>query len=106
MPHIVNGHPIPEEWIREETQRIGCDLRLKATKDEAERARQVQVAARHSAVDRMLVELAAAGDPRPIDPRVIEEEVRLVERLFRLQRTYAEMTAGAAHPTEEQVSAF
>src|ERR1039458_8655332 len=30
MPYLVNGQPVPEEWIREEEQRIGPDLRFNA----------------------------------------------------------------------------
>ena len=73
----------------------------------------------------MLVEQAAANDPRPIDPRAIEEEVarqkqagncrgafddsllrQWVERQFRLQRLHAEMVAGAARPEAREVEAF
>src|ERR1039458_6821006 len=51
---------VPEEWIREEEQRIGPDLRFNAIADEAERARQLRIAAQHSAIDRMLVAQTAA----------------------------------------------
>ena len=123
MPYLVNGQPVPEEWIREEEERTSHDLRLNAIADEAERARQLRIAAQHSAIDRMLVEQAAAQDPRPIDPQAVEQELQRqkqagncrtafddsflrqsVERQFRLQRTHAEMVAGAAQPRE--VEAF
>ena len=125
MPYLVNGQPVPEQWIREEEQRIGHDLRLETIADEAERARQLRIAAEHSAIDRMLVEQAAAQDPRPIDARAVEQEVQRqkqagnggaafddaflrqwVERQFRLQRTHAEMVAGAAQPAAREVEAF
>src|ERR1017187_9897977 len=117
MPYLVNGQPVPEEWIREEEQRLGHDLRFNAIADKAERERQLRIAAQHSAIDRMLVEQAAAQDSRPVDPQAVEQEVQRqkqasncrtafddsflrqsVERQFRLQRTHAEMVAGAAQP--------
>ena len=125
MPYLINGQPLPEEWIREEEQRIGPDLRFNAIADEAERARQLRIAAQHSAIDRMLVEQTAAQDPRPIDPQAVEQEVQRqkqagngrtasddgllrqwVELQFRLQRTHAEMVAGAAQPAAQEVEAF
>ena len=75
MPYLVNGQPVPEEWIREEEQRLTRDLRFQTIADEAERARQLRVAAEHSAIDRMLVELGAASDPRPVDTQAVEQEV-------------------------------
>jgi len=125
MPYLVNRQPIPEQWIGEEEQRLSHDLRFKAIADEAERARQLRIAAHHSAIDRMLVEQTAAQDPRPIDPQAIEREVerqkqagncrtafddthlrQWIERQFRLQRTHAEMVAGAASPSASEVEAF
>src|ERR1039457_3746289 len=125
MPYLVNGQPVPEEWIREEEQRLGHDLRFNAIADKAERERQLRIAAQHSAIDRMLVEQAAARDPRPIDSQAIMQEVQRqkqagncrtafddsflrqsVERQFRLQRTHAEMVAGAAQPAAREVEAF
>src|ERR1022692_2443408 len=125
MPYLINGQPLPEEWIREEEQRLGRDLRFNAIADEAGRVRQLRIAAQHSAIDRMLVEQAAAEDPRPIDPQAVEQEVQRqkqagngrtasddsllrqwVERQFRLQRTHAEMVAGAVQPAAQEVEAF
>ena len=125
MPYLINGQPLPEEWIREEEQRLGRDLRFNAIADEAGRVRQLRIAAQHAAIDRMLVEQAAAEDPRPIDPQAVEQEVQRqkqagngrtasddsllrqwVERQFRLQRTHAEMVAGAVQPAAQEVEAF
>jgi peptidyl-prolyl cis-trans isomerase C len=125
MPYLVNGQRVPEAWFREEEQRLGHDLRLNAIADEAERARQLRIAAQNSAIDRMLVEQATAQDPRPIDAQTIEQEVRRqrqagnrgtafedsflrqwVERQFRLQRTHSEMVAGSAQPAAREVEAF
>src|ERR1022692_4841311 len=125
MPYLVNGQRVPEAWFREEEQPLGHDLRLNAIADEAERARQLRIAAQNSAIDRMLVEQATAQDPRPIDAQTIEQEVRRqrqagnrgtafedsflrqwVERQFRLQRTHSEMVAGSAQPAAREVEAF
>jgi parvulin-like peptidyl-prolyl isomerase len=125
MPYLVDGQLIPEEWIGEEENRLSHDLRFKAIADEAERARQLRIAAHHSAIDRMLVEQTAAKDPRPIDPQAVEREVlrqkqtgncrtafddthlrQWIERQFRLQRTHAEMVAGATPPSAGEVEAF
>jgi len=125
MPYLVNWQPVPQAWIREEEERLGRDLRFQSIADEAERARQLRIAAQQSAIDRMVVEQAAAKDPRPIDPQAIEQEVQRqkqagncrtafddgllrqqVERLFRLQRLHAEMTAGAVPPAALEVEAF
>lgn len=114
-----------EEWVREEEQRLGHDVRFQAITDEAERERQLRIAAQHLAIDRMLVEQAAAKDPRPVDPRAVEQEVQRqkqaancrsafddgalrqwTERQFRLQRTHADMVAGAVPPAAQEVEAF
>jgi len=125
MPYVVNGQAVSEELILRESERIGRDPRWKTIPDEAERARRLRAAAEHSAIDRMLVEQAAANDPRPIDANVFEQALkrqkltgrcreafddsmlrREIERQFRLQRTSSEMAAGAAKPTAAEVEAF
>src|ERR1039458_5435269 len=62
MPYLVNGQPVPEEWIREEEQRLTRDLRFQTIADEAERARQLRVAAEDSGIARLLVERGAASE--------------------------------------------
>ena len=118
MPYLVNGQAVSEELIRQESERIGRDLRWKTIPDEAERARRLRAAAEYSAIDRVLVEQAAANDPRPIDANAFEQALkrqkltggcreafddsllrREIERQFRLQRTSGEMAAGAAKAT-------
>jgi parvulin-like peptidyl-prolyl isomerase len=125
MPYLVNGQAVSEELIRQESERIGRDLRWKTIPDEAERARRLRAAAEYSAIDRVLVEQAAANDPRPIDASAFEQALeqqkltggcreafddsllrRQIERQFRLQRTSSEMAAGAAKATAEEVEAF
>jgi len=125
MPYMVNGQLVPEDMIRQEGERIGRDLRWQSIPDEAERARLLRCAAERSAIDRVLVEQAAASDPRPIDAGALEEEVRRqkaqwgcrsafddsqlrqwIERHFRLQRTTREMVAGARKPTAREIKAF
>src|ERR1035438_6113161 len=85
MPYLVNGQPVPEEWIREEEQRLTRDLRFQTIADEAERARQLRVAAARSTKGR-------CGSR--------------FERQFRLQRTCAEMMAGATPAEPHKVEAF
>src|ERR1017187_3832771 len=125
MPYMVNGQPIPEDLVREEERRLGRDPRWTPIPDQATNAAHLRAAAEYSVIARTLVEQAAASDPRPVDPDLIEREVRRaktegncrsafddsavrqwVERQFRLQRTHAEMVAGAAKPTQEGVQAF
>ena len=125
MPYLVNGQAVSEELIRQESERIGRDLRWKTIADEAERARRLRAAAEYSAIDRLLVEQAAADDPRPIDANAFEQALkrqkltggcreafddsllrREIERQFRLRRTSSEMAAGAAKATAAEVEAF
>jgi peptidyl-prolyl cis-trans isomerase C len=125
MPYLVNGQALSEELIRQESERIGRDLRWNTIPDETERARRLRAAAEYSAIDRVLVEQAAWSDPRPIDARAFEQALkqqkltggcreafddsllrREMERQFRLRRTSSEMAAGAAKPTAEEVEAF
>ena len=125
MPYKVNGQPVPEELIREEGGRIGRDPRWQGIPDEAARAAQIRSAAENSAIGRILVEQAAASDPRPIDPQLIEREVQQMksgancrsafddtavrqwaEKHFRIQRATREMVSGAVKPTAGQVEAF
>jgi parvulin-like peptidyl-prolyl isomerase len=73
----------------------------------------------------VLVEQAAARDPRPVDPAVLEREVQRmkgagncrsafddshvrqwVERQLRVQRVQGEMVAAAAKPAAEEIEAF
>ena len=58
MPYVANGQPVAEELIRQESERIGRDLRWRSVPDEAERASRIRAAAEHSAVNRILVEPA------------------------------------------------
>jgi hypothetical protein len=74
---------------------------------------------------RILIEQAAANDPRPIDATILEQEVarqsaqwgcrtgfdqgdlrRLAERNLRIQRTRKEMIATAPKPPAEEIEAF
>jgi parvulin-like peptidyl-prolyl isomerase len=124
MPYIVNGQPVPAELVREESKRLSRDLRWQSIPDEAERALQLEAAAEQSAIDKLLIEQAAAADPRPIEPANLESEVARVksngngsgtpddtalrawtEKQLRIQRTLDEIMTGAAQPTPEQVRA-
>ena len=125
MPILVNGQHVPDEWIREERQRVGLDLRWNSIADAGEREARLWQAAEHAAVDRMLLEQAAAADPRPIDAAVLEAEVarrktagacrsafddtylrNLIEQHLRVGRLLGEFTAGAAKPTLAQTEEF
>lgn len=125
MPYLVNGQTVSEDLIREEEERIGRDSRWAAIPDEAERARHLRAAAEYSAVDKALIEQAAANDPRPVDARAIEQEVQRqkaaagcrsafddsgvrqwVERQFRVQRIMQEMVSEAPKPSKEEISGF
>jgi parvulin-like peptidyl-prolyl isomerase len=125
MPYVVNGHTVPKELIRQESERISRDLTLQSIADEAERARRLRGAAEQSAVDRMLIAQAAANDQRPLDKDALEREVQrlmtqrgcrngddeaalrqFVEHQLRCERTAREMVAGAPDPSPDEVEAF
>jgi hypothetical protein len=125
MPYIVNGQAVPEALIREEGERIGRDPRWQGIPGEAARVKQIRAAAENSAIGRILVEQAAAQDPRPVDSQLIEREVQQMksgancrtafddtavrqwaEKHIRIQRTTRELAAGAAKPAAAQVEAF
>jgi parvulin-like peptidyl-prolyl isomerase len=124
MPYLINGQPVPDQFIREESTRLSRDLRWQDIADETERARQLQLAAEQSAIDKLLVEQAAAADPRPVDPTLIEREATSVktngncrsafddtavragaEKHLRIQRILEEILATAAAPTPDQIQA-
>ena len=70
MPYVVNGQTVPEELVRQESERIARDLRWRDIPDESKRARRIHGPAEQAAIDRVLVEWAAVGDPRPVDPNI------------------------------------
>src|ERR1035441_9700380 len=76
MPYMVNGQPIPEDLVREEERRLGRDPRWTPIPDQATNAAHLRAAAEYSVIARTLVEQAAASDPRPVDPDLIERGVR------------------------------
>jgi parvulin-like peptidyl-prolyl isomerase len=125
MPYLVNGQLVPEELIREEFQRIGRDPQWRSIPDLAERANRLRAAAEQCAQDRILIEQAAASDPRPIDATALGQAIQqqkaqwgcrsafdenqlrqFTERNLRVQRTRQEMVTAAARPTVEQIEAF
>jgi len=125
MPYLINGQLVPEELIREEFSLIGRDPQWQSIADLQERANRLRVAAEQCAQDRILIEQAAAKDPRPIEPAAVEQEIakqmaqwdcraafdrdelrRLTERNLRIQRIRQEMMAGAILPTLEEMEAF
>jgi peptidyl-prolyl cis-trans isomerase C len=125
MPIIVNGAEIPEELIRQETERLNRDPRWNQVADPAERAWRVRQAGEHSAINRMLLEHAAATDKRPIDPALMETEVQRqktaggcrnafddtllrqhTERQLRIGRIVQELTANAAKSAADEIEGF
>ena len=75
MPYLVNDQLVPEELVREEFLRIGRDPQWHSIPDLTERANRLHAAAEQCAQDRVLIEQAAANDPRPIDPAALDQEV-------------------------------
>src|ERR1035441_682400 len=125
MPYVVNGQLVPEELIREEFGRIGRDPQWQTIPDLTERAHRLRGAPEDLAKDRLLIEQAAANDPRPIDASALEQEIarqnaqwgcraafdngelrRLTERNLRVQRIRQDLVAGAATPPPEEVESF
>ena len=125
MPYMVNGQPVPEELIRQESDRLARDVQFQRIANEAERFGRLRAAAEACAVDKILIAQAAASDPRPVDAIALEQEVQRqkaqwgrrsafdekelrlgVESQLRLRRIHREMVAGAAKPTPEEVEAF
>ena len=125
MPYSVNGQLVPEELIKEEFGRIGRDPQWNAIPDLNERAHRLRAAAEQCAQERILIEHAAASDPRPVDAIELDREIQrqqaqwgcrsafdqrqlrhLTEHNLRVQRIRREMIAGAAKPTVEELEAF
>jgi parvulin-like peptidyl-prolyl isomerase len=125
MPYLVNGQPVTEELISEESARIGRDPQWNTIQDETERAKRLRAAAEQCAQERLLIEQAAANDPRPVDAIALEQEVQrqkaqwashsafdeqelrqFVAQNLRVERIRQEMAASAAKPTAGEMEAF
>jgi hypothetical protein len=126
MRHLlVNGQAISEAEIQMEAERLSLDPNLKAIADERLRREQARNAAEHSLIGRALVEQVAIADPRPIDPDVIAKEVERqkvagacrsafddgllrmgIEKQLRVNRTLADLAAGAQRASDEDIRAF
>jgi hypothetical protein len=125
MPWLVNGQPVPEDLIRQESEQIACDPRWKNIPDEAERAKRLRAAADHTAQDKLLIAQAAARDPRPVDPTMVKQQVarlkqngtwrgasgdtgvrQVVEHSLRVERLTREMVEAAPKPAPEEIEAF
>jgi hypothetical protein len=125
MPYSVNGQLVPEELIKEEFGRIGRDPQWNVIADLNERASRLRAAAEQCAQERLLIEQAAASDPRPVDAIALQQEIQRqqaqwgcrsafdhdqlrwhAERSLRVQRIRREMVAGALKPTAEELEAF
>ena len=124
MPWFVNKQLVPEQLIRQESDRIGRDPQWQSIPNGDERGRQLRAAAERSAIDRVLIEQAALRDPRPVDPESLAREIEkvqaswgpggyedegmraFVDRRLRVQRANQELVDSAAPATEEQIEAF
>jgi len=125
MPYLVNGQLVTEEVVQLQEAQLSRDPRWRGISDEVERGKQLRAAAQAAAVEVVLLEQIAVGDPRPLDPGFIEREVQqqrlmgncrtltdesqlrqLIDRQFRLQRTIQEMASNARPPTPEEVEEF
>ena len=125
MPCLINGQPVPEDLIRQESAQIAADPRWKNIADEAERAKRLRAAAEQTAQDKVLIAQAAARDPRPVDPTLIAQQVRrlkqngtwrgpsgdngvrqVVEHSLRVERLTREMVEAAPKPAAEEIEAF
>jgi len=125
MPWIVNGQPLPEDLIRQESAQLACDPRWKNIADERERARRLRAAAEHTAQDKMLLSQAAARDKRPVDTALVAQQVarlkkngscrsafddtgvrQVAEHSLRVERLTREMVEAAPKPAAEEIEAF
>ncbi len=76
MPYFVDGHQVPEEIIRQAEEWLARDPNWNNMADPEHRALQLRAAAAQAAIERMIVERAAAADPRPIESTQIDQEAR------------------------------
>ncbi len=125
MPYFVNGELITDARIRAEEVRISQHLKWREIPDEGARAKSIRAEAEFAAIDALLLEQVAARDPRPVDPALVEQQLRALRVVangrnipgdgavrarigqhLRLQRTAAEMSARAAKPTPATIEAF
>ena len=125
MPYFVNGELITDARIRAEEARIRQHLKWRDIPDEGARAKSIRAEAEFAAIDALLLEQMAACDSRPVDPALVEQQLRALRVVangrnipgdgavrarigqhLRLQRTAAEMSAAAAKPTPAAIEAF
>ena len=125
MPYLVNGELVTDARIRAEERRIRQQLKWRDIPDEDARAKRIRAEAEFAAIDTMLLAQTAAGDPRPVDPALVEQQLRAlrivangrnvpgdgsvrarIEQHLRLQRTAGELSARAAKPTAAAIEAF
>ena len=125
MPIFINGLMLPEELIRQEAENLNSHPAYSAIADPVERAQRVRVVAEESAINRMLLDHAAAVDKRPIDAGLLEQEVQRqktaggirnafddtalrthTERWLRVGRIANEFTADAPKPSLAEVESF
>ena len=125
MPILVNGELLPKVLVQDEAQRLAEVPAWKALPDGLEKRTQLRQTAEAYAIDRLLLSQEAEKDPRPIDPALVENELRRIrtsngfqgpfdeavvrpqiERDLRCQRAIQDMMGLAQPPTEEDIARF
>ena len=76
MPYFVNGELITDARIRAEEARIRQHLKWRDIPDEGARAKSIRAEAEFAAIDALLLEQMAACDSRPVDPALVEQQLR------------------------------
>ena len=76
MPYFVNGELVTDARIRAEETRIRQQMKWRDIPDEDARAKRIRAEAEFAAIDAMLLAQTAAGDPRPVDPALVEPQLR------------------------------
>ncbi len=132
MSHSSSSHALLRKWRARHrcpnSRRRSADPpapKWRDIRDEGARAKSIRAEAEFAAIDALLLEQTAARDPRPVDPAQVEQQLRALRVVangrnipgdgvvrarigqhLRLQRTAAEMSAGAAKPAPAAIEAF
>jgi hypothetical protein len=120
----INGERVPDELVEEEFARLRRCRSASETSAPISEA-QLRLMAACAVVDRILIRQHADKDPRPIDPEIIEAEVRreirqgncrsgvnepalrrAAEQGLRLKRAMDELAGDFKRPTTDEVMQF
>jgi hypothetical protein len=129
MPWLVNGVPVDDEAVREETRLMRPRYEESVTgMDPVEAEVQLREWARENVIERMLLHEEALADPEPVPAEMVEERLEAVrteaggqvgcglqtgdgelrtkiELDFRLQRLLERVQAEAKPPSEKEIAA-